>query len=43
MGGIGFFPFSVGWNVKWNKDKFYSTDESTITMNQIFIHGTLTN
>jgi hypothetical protein len=43
MGGIVSFPFNVGWNDKWNRDMFCSSDESTITMNHIFIYGTLTN
>jgi len=24
MGGVGLFPFNVGWNVKWNRGMFYS-------------------
>jgi len=26
MGGMGFFSMNVGWNVKWNRDKFCSSD-----------------
>jgi hypothetical protein len=24
LGGTGSFPLNVGWNVEWNRDRFYS-------------------